>query len=132
MTAGSITVLQRPEPHLQESESSALTFASNRACKGLRTQAPIDEKPVPHLKMPTATELDYCLLSSRSCVRITQGRLQKHSECKPCAGFQFSAFQASTPYGPFVFLCLSGVLYCLVTDVSKITALIDSGHHFSR
>ena len=66
-------MLQKHEDRLQISESTALTFASNRACRGLRTQAQIDEKPVPDSKMPVSTGLNYCLLSSRSMVRIHQG-----------------------------------------------------------
>lgn len=75
--ASSSTVLQRPETHRQESESSALTFMSNHACRGLQRQAPIDENPVAHSNMPTATGLVDCLLSSRSLVRIQQGAFQK-------------------------------------------------------
>ncbi len=65
--------LQKSEDLLQFSESAALTFTSNHACRGLQRQEPINENPVPHSKMPVTTGLDYCLLSSRSCVRITQG-----------------------------------------------------------
>ena len=68
-------MLQRTELHLQKSESSALTFTSNHACGGLQLQVPIIENPVSYSKMSVTTGLEYCLLSSRSCVRITQGAL---------------------------------------------------------
>ena len=67
--------LQKSEDLLQFSESTALTFTSNHACRGLQRQAPINDNPVPHSKMPVTTGLVNCLLSSRSCVRITQGAL---------------------------------------------------------
>ena len=34
--------------------------------------------------------------------------------------------------GFLFFLVLERGFYCLITNVSKITALIESGHHFSR
>ena len=64
---------QSPEDRLQSGEHIVLTFASNPAFKGLQQLAGIDEKPVPDSKTPVSTALNYCLLSSRSMVRIHQG-----------------------------------------------------------
>ena len=63
-------------------ECTALTFSSNNACKGLQQQAQIDEKPVPDSKAAFRTGLNYCLLSSRSMVRIHQGASSKSSQAK--------------------------------------------------
>ena len=81
--------LQRPEGRLQESERTALTFASNHACDGLQRLAQIYKKPVPESKNPITTGLKNCLLSSRSMVRIDQRAFtsqQSRSDRKPRSG----------------------------------------------
>jgi hypothetical protein len=47
LTASFSTMLQRLEPHLQESESTALTFTLNHACRGLQQQASESRNSVP-------------------------------------------------------------------------------------
>jgi hypothetical protein len=42
--------LQKPEELLQISESTALTFTSNHACRGLRSQASESKSSVPNSK----------------------------------------------------------------------------------
>ena len=49
------TALQKPEELLEISESTALTFTSNHACRGMWTQASESKNSVPDSKIVAVT-----------------------------------------------------------------------------
>ena len=108
-------MLQKHEERLQINESTTLTFASNRAYRGLRTQAQIDEKPVPDSKMPVSAGLNYCLLSSRSMVRIHQGALSSRYRSP-----DKTPHTNHTPPRAGFFIVLEAGLYRLSQELSPV------------
>ena len=62
--------LQRPEDLLQISESTALTFTSNHACRGIRPQASESKNSVPDSKTVAMTALWDAFVKRGSSVQV--------------------------------------------------------------
>ena len=62
--------LQKSEDLLQFSESSALTFTSNHACRGLRPQASESKNSVPDSKIVAMTGLGDAFVKRGSPVQV--------------------------------------------------------------
>ena len=62
--------LQKPEELLQISESTALTFTSNHACRGLRTEASESKNSVPDSKTVTMNWLGDAFVKRGSPVQV--------------------------------------------------------------
>jgi hypothetical protein len=62
--------LQKPEELLQISESTALTFTSNHACRGIRPQASESKNSVPDSKTVAMTALWDAFIKRESPVQV--------------------------------------------------------------